>query len=174
MCYPSLDNSLWVRSEFVGVDLGDKRRSKRLEEMAAAMAENPKGCIHGSLPTWAESKAAYRLLDRPEVTHAAVLAQHTACTLARCRECAEVLLIEDTCTLNYNSHPATKGLGRIGDDSSQGLFLHNTLAFAVKDWTANEEPLVMALGLFEQMCWARTMPTIGAGKEKRRDRYNRL
>ena len=173
MCYPGLDNRLWVRSEFVGTDLGDKRRAKRLEEMAAAMAENPRGSIHGSLPTWAESKAAYRLLDRPEVTHAAVLAQHTAHTLERCRAWAEVLLIEDTSTLNYNSHPATKGLGRIGDDSCQGLHLHNTLAFAVKDWTADEEPRVMALGLFEQICWARTMPTIGDGKEKRRARYSR-
>jgi len=172
MCYPGLDNGLWVRSEFDGVDLGDKRRSKRLEKMAAAMAENPKGSIHGSLPTWAESKAAYRLLNSPEVTHAAVLAQHKAHTLERCRASAEVLLIEDTSTLNYSNHPATKGLGRIGDDSGQGLFLHNTLACAVEKWTADEEPQVMALGLFEQLCWARTMLTIGP-KEKRRDRYNR-
>lgn len=169
----SAGGAAWLRAEFTDAELGDKRRTKRLAEVAAGMAENPRGTIHGSLPTWAESKGAYRLLDRPEVTHEAVLTVHREHTVERCQMAAEVLLIEDTSTLNYNTHTATKGLGRIGDDSSQGLHLHSTLACAVQGWAEDGEPQVIALGLLDQHCWARSMPTVGRGKEKRYSRWKR-
>lgn len=167
------DRPAWVRAELAGAELGDKRRTERLGEVAAAMAGNPRGTIHGSLPTWAESKAAYRLLDRPEVTHEAVLEAHGVRTAERCGQAAEVLLIEDTTTLSYNTRPATKGLGRTGDDSGQGLHLHTTLACAIEEWSAEGEPALIALGLLDQRCWARTMPTVGDGREKKYTRWKR-
>jgi hypothetical protein len=163
----------WIKEEVTGAELGDKRRTERLKKMAVALAKDPRGTIHGSLLTWREAKGAYRLLNRAEVTHTAVLKPHWQRTLERCRNSSEVLLLEDTTSLNYQSHPATKGLGRIGDDRNQGLYVHSTLALQINGWSETQEPEGVLLGMFGQHCWARTRPTIGVGKERKQKRLQR-
>lgn len=163
----------WAQEEFSKASLGDRRRGARLVRVASALARNPGGALHGALPSWAEVKAAYRLLERKEVTHEAVLATHQGRTRDECRRAGEILLVEDTTSLDFTTHYMTEGLGRIGDDGGSGFHLHSTLALRIERWDEEIDPQITLVGLFAQQCWARTMPTIGSGKEKRVRRLNR-
>jgi hypothetical protein len=60
-----------------------------------------------------------------------------------------VLVVQDTTSLNYTSHPALQGIGLIGSwaNGPKGLLLHNTMAF---------RPDGLALGLLDVQCWPRT------------------
>jgi len=168
-----LSDMEWAQVEFGGAQLGDKRREARLVKVAAGLATNPRGALHGALPTWAELMGGYRLLERPEVTLEEVSAVHRERTRAACGEPGEYLLLEDTTELDYTSHYATRGLGRIGNDGGQGLHLHSTLALRVEGWDECHAPVVSVVGLFALHCWARIMPTVGRGKEKKALRLGR-
>ena len=163
----------WVEDNFGGAELGDVRRNQRLVRIAGVLAGLPHGNLHRVLPNWNAAKAAYEFLKRPEVNFEAVGAPHRKWVRAACAQPGDYLLISDTTTLDYSSHPCTSGLGRVGDDGGMGLFLHSTLAVHVEKWDAEGAPEVRVLGMAAQKCWARTMPTIGAGKEKKAKRLTR-
>ncbi len=164
--------SEWAAVEFEVARLGDRRRQSRLVRMAASMAANPHGTLPGSFSNWAEMKAAYRLLEEPDVTYAEILAPHLERVRAVCRQPGEYLLVEDTTELDFTSHLAAQDLGRIGDDRGRGLYVHSTLALVIERWTDAHEPQVVVGGLFDQRWWARTKPTIGM-KNQKRDRFKR-
>jgi hypothetical protein len=65
----------WAERTFAPVDFGDPRRTRRLIQTAARIADRP----HGSLPSkfdWNGLRAAYRLMNRPEATHEEVIGPH--------------------------------------------------------------------------------------------------
>ena len=165
--------SEWAAVEFGSAELGDRRRNPRLIRVAAAVAEDPHGTLPGSFAGWSEAKAAYRLLEEADVTYARILDPHRRRVQTACREPGEYLLVEDTTSLDFTSHSAAQDLGRIGDDGGQGMYVHSTLALRVERWNRQDQPEVTVEGLFDQQWWARTMPTIGRGKEKKRKRLNR-
>ena len=45
--------------EFADADLGDRRRSLRLEKVAAALAKSPAASISAACGGWSETMAAY-------------------------------------------------------------------------------------------------------------------
>ncbi len=49
------------------VSLGDKRREQRAVEVAARLARRPSDNLPEQMGSWAQQKAAYRLLDNDEV-----------------------------------------------------------------------------------------------------------
>jgi hypothetical protein len=128
--------------------------------------------LHRALAGWSELVGAYRLLSRPETTFEAVAQPHQQRTREACGQAGEYLLIEDTTSLDYTSHEATKGLGRIGDDHGRGLNLHSNLALRIEGWQEHG-PRCSVVGFFHQKCWARTMESIGFGKERKRRRLRR-
>jgi hypothetical protein len=73
-------------------------------------------------------------------------------------------MVEDTTSLDFTSHLAAQDLGRIGNDSGRGLFLHSTLVLKVARWNDDQEPEVTVEGLLDHRWWARTVPT---GRRKR-------
>jgi len=168
-----LDAKDWARMEFGGAELGDPRREARLVKVAAGLAQNPRGTLHGALSAWAELMGGYRLLERPEVTLEQVTAPHRRRTRHACEQPGEYLLVEDTTSLDYTTHYATQGLGRIGDDGGRGLYLHSTLALRVEGWDERHTPVVSLVGLFALQGWARTSPTQGRGQEKKARRLGR-
>ena len=163
----------WANAEFGGAELGDRRRCPRLVKLAAKCAQNPHGTLPGSFQRWSEAKAAYRLLGQPDVTYERVIAPHFDRVRTDCCRGGEYLMVEDTTTLDFTSHLAAQDLGRIGDDGGRGLFVHSTLALKIERWNDRHEPEVTVEGLLDQRWWARTMPTIGRGKEKKRKRFRR-
>ena len=170
-----LPPAAWAEAELGSVDVGDSRRTRRLVELGAALASSPSGTLPSALPDWAGLKAAYRLLGRPEVGHASVLSPHVAGVRSRCRSgVPHCLAIEDTTSLDFTSHEAARGLGRIGDDGGRGLFLHTTLAVSLDRWEG-DEPVGEVLGLFDQRCRARAEkpPAGGARGEAKKSRLTR-
>jgi len=163
----------WARREFGQADLGDRRRTQRLMQVATSLCRGSHGTLPGSFGDWSELKAAYRLLEQPDVRYEGILAPHVARVGRECREPGEYLLMEDTTELDFTSHEAARDLGRIGDDGGRGLWLHSTLATRIEGWNEWHEPQVTVLGLAAQPCWARTTPTRGRGKEKKHKRLER-
>jgi len=161
----------WAEEQFGGIGLGDRRRTRRLVKVAGRLAEHPSGTLPGALPSWNELKGAYRLFSNRHVNYAAILQQHCQQTLQECCQAGEYLLIEDRSCLDYSSHRATEGLGRIGNDRGAGFLLHTTLAVRVEQDSATE-PL-QVVGLLGQSCRARKGTSARAKKERWRQRLSR-
>lgn len=152
---------------FSGADLGDVRRSERLVNVAAALVREPRGTLHGSINSWAALNAAYRLLRTKSVTLDSVTKPHRQNVFDACNQARDVLLIEDTTTLNYSSLQHVAGMGWIGDNEDcKGLHLHTTLAMSVDSWNANQEPQLTVLGVFALNCWTRLQPKRKKGEKK--------
>jgi hypothetical protein len=162
----------WAERNFGAARLGDRRRTRRLVRCAARIADRP----HGSLPSkfdWNELRAAYRLVNRPEVTHADVLGPHAQQVHAAMRQHPVVLTIHDTTELDFTSHRALRGrgpLGPTGPDGTgggRGLLQHNSLAIL---------PDGRLLGLAHQQVLPRRPAPPGEtpAQRRRRPRESRL
>src|SRR4030067_913026 len=81
-----------------------------------------------------------------------LLVSHVQATVQRAPAHPLVLCVQDTTSLNYSTHPQTKGLGPIGNnrDKTIGLFLHSTLALTPKG---------QPLGLLQVQSWHRSTAT---------------
>ena len=141
----------WAQREFAFAQLGDRRRNKRLVNIAQKLGANPDGTLPQAFPDWAELKAAYRFFSSG-VTFDAIIQPHLERTLGRCREPGEYLIIEDTTLLDYSRHPGTEDLGTIGDGKGRGFELHSALAARVESWTLEQRPEGTLVGLLGQRC----------------------
>ena len=115
---------------FGDADLGDRRRNRRLVQVANAMVEQPAGTLPDKFDDPAGLKALYRLMASPSVTHASVLEPARQHTL-RCMAQAEgtVLVIHDWTELDYTGrHSLKDDLGQIGNGSRRGYLCVNALA----------------------------------------------
>jgi hypothetical protein len=164
----------WAQEEFGFAQLGDLRRNRRLINIAEHLAASPGGTLPQAFPDWAELKAAYRFFGQRGVTFERVLEPHLERTRQACREPGEYLLIEDTTGLDFTTHWATTGLGKIGDGYGRGFELHSTLAVQIISWTLEQRPEGTVVGLFGQQCLCRpTAPPQESHREcLRRARYS--
>jgi len=120
----------WAVEEFAQIDLKDKRLSRRCQQLADALGEQPTAPINQACEDWADSKAAYRFVDNPKVTPNELLLPHSQHTVERMKGHKVVLAIQDTTFFNFTHHPETQGLGEIGTKgkNQRGFGLHSTLA----------------------------------------------
>lgn len=118
------------QQQFQHASLGDSRRTRRLVKSVDQMVRHPGGTLPDKLPSPADLKAFYDLCDRPEVTHAAVLAAHRWQTLESIRQTdQDVLLIHDATELDDTTLSTLKEhLGQIGNGSGRGYLCQNSLA----------------------------------------------
>jgi hypothetical protein len=146
----SSGSSEWLREEFAGVDLGDKRLDRRLLYTAMKLAESPMSPINEACGDWASTQAAYRLLDNEKAEPEEIRRPHIAATVKRIlASSGPILVVQDTVFISYGKHPKTEGLGSIGKSNEppdRGLIMHNALAF-----TTGGVPL----GILSQTIWAR-------------------
>lgn len=154
----------WAEEQFGGVELGDRRRTKRLKGVGAALAARPSGTLPAALPQGKDLKAAYRLLHMPEMKHAMVVEAHCRQTRQECNAAGVYLLIEDTTDLNYSHHPGTAALGWTGNEQERGFLLHSTLALR---WSDTDGGRGQVVGLLAQRLWARHGPARGERNKKR-------
>ena len=146
--------------------LGDVRRTRRLVRAADAIVQHPGGTLPQKLHDPYPLDALYRLANRKEVTHEAVLEPHRQRTLRAMREAeGPVLLIHDTTELDYTSLRSLTGLGRIGNGRGRGYECHNTLAV--------HAPTRAVLGLANQILARRDTVAEGESRRDRRDRETR-
>ena len=144
----------WSEEEFGGAELGDKRRVKRLEEIARDFYARPEGSVPQSCQSRAKAKAVYRFFDNRNISMEKILTSHYESTLGRIRKEKVVLAVQDTTSLNYSVHPATENIGLIGstEDGPIGLLVHDTMAFTLEG---------TPLGLLDVQSWARNPADFG-------------
>lgn len=75
----------WARQEFEGLELGDARRTQRWIRWVDDLSAQPTGSIPLASGGWAETKAAYRLLDNEALDWRETLEVHTTRTVERMR-----------------------------------------------------------------------------------------
>lgn len=120
-----MDTAAWAASQFGECDLGDKRRTDRLVEMAGCVAENPAAGFPKQFGDWGDLKAAYRLFDEDDVTFKAIVAPHWRQT--RAVGPGRFLVISDTSDIDFGIHRNIKGLGPTGNGGGYGFLLHSAL-----------------------------------------------
>ena len=136
----------WARAEFGAADLGDRRRTARLVELARQLGERPEASLPQALEDGAALKAAYRFFDNAEIAHERILASHVVSSLERMRGREVILAVQDTTFIDYSTHLATAGLGPLHTKGGHGMICHGTLAFT---------PERLALGVLSLRLWAR-------------------
>ena len=125
----------WAQEEFETIDLGDPRLNRRAVLLAERLGQKPGASIPGACENWAETAAAYRFLRNEQVSCEDVMAAHGQATVARIREHAVVLCLQDMTELDYNGQTMT-GLGPLSYEAQRGLYLHPTYVV-----TPQREPL---------------------------------
>jgi hypothetical protein len=155
---------------FGDADLGHRRRTKCLRRVADLIYRHPGGTLPAKLHSPKDYKAMDRLMNRPEVTHPAVLQTHQQHTLQQMRQTKSVVLVlHDTTELDYSGLLSIADLGPIGSGNHRGYLCHNSLAFDPK---AHE-----VIGLANQILHRRR--AVGPhesvdAKRARKDRESRL
>src|SRR6266699_4196200 len=123
-----LDPKSWAEQTFGGVQLHDRRRTRRTVQAASSLAENPLGSLPAQMHTWKETKALYRLLDEPDVSFAALMQPHLHQTREQATSAPVVLLVQDTTDIDLSHRRKISGVGQIGNERGWGFFVQTVLA----------------------------------------------
>ena len=158
---------------FGSLDLGDKRRTRRLVNTVDFMCRHPGGTLPDKLSQPKNLRAFYRLVDQDEVTHPVVIASHAnqtqrriAAVGAATAEPVTVLILHDATELDYTTLKALQEhLGQIGQGTRRGYICHNSLA--VRADTGE------TLGLTSQILHHRAVVPKGETTKQSRERGNR-
>lgn len=135
-----------MQAEFSAAELGDKRRTARLVELAQQLGERPEMSLPQALEHPAALKAAYRFFDNADIAHESVLAPHVLSSMGRMQGRPVVLAVQDTSYLDYATHPATAALGPLSGEGGHGMIMHGTFAVT---------PERLPLGVLSLRLWAR-------------------
>lgn len=116
-----------IADELRGIDLGDKRLNKRSLKLIEALSVDPQASVNGAMQGWADTQAAYRFFDNPNVTPERILEPHRQATLERIRAERVVLIAQDTTELDYTAHPPGDA-GCLNSEKRFGMYHHVQLA----------------------------------------------
>ena len=120
-----IDAQEWAEEQFSDCELGDKRRTKRLIQVAKHVANHPSASFPQQMQSWGDLKAAYRLFDRDDVTFDAIAQPHWQQT--RSVAPGRYLVLGDTTEIDFGYQRDIDGLAAIGNGSGRGFLLHNAL-----------------------------------------------
>jgi hypothetical protein len=133
--------------EFSGLDFNSSRLEKRFIRTMETLAEQPDKSIWSCSENRAEAKAIYRMLGNENLDLEEILRTHREATVRRMIQLGEtVLALQDTTSLNYNTHEKTEGIGYISD-KTLGVNIHSCLGVTASGLT---------LGLLDQTSYNRT------------------
>jgi hypothetical protein len=154
------------QTHFGAAQLGHKERNRCLVKIADLIQRHPGGTLPHKLHAPKDYKAMDRLMNRPEVTHAAVLQAHLQRTRALLGQADEpILILHDTTELDYSGLTSIADLGSIGGNLGRGYLCHNSLAF--------DPRRRQVLGLANQILHCRELVGRQEGVQAKRDRQSR-
>lgn len=137
----------WIKEELRTVHFNDKRLDRRCPRILDRLSTKPALKFNAACRGRAEVKAAYRFVNTPRVTAAAILAPHRDATLQRIRSCPVVILSEDTSEADLTRpNEQVSGTGPLNDANRLGLHFHNLFAVT---------PERLPLGTIACTIWAR-------------------
>jgi hypothetical protein len=155
----------FAQEQFGYADLGHRSRNRALIRTVERICRHPGGTLPTKLANPSEYKAMDGLMNRPEVTHASVLASHQRRTREKMEEHAgPLLIIHDATHLDYSGLSIPE-LGQVGNGGGRGYVCHNSL---VVD-PSNRE----VLGLIHQILHRRPKTCRREGVKARRERPTR-
>lgn len=125
------DTRKWAEVNFGAAQLGDRRRTRRLVQAAAQIAEHPEKAFTQTFD-WNELRGFYGLCNQETATLEAIQRPHWEQTRRAMGQHRLVLILHDTSELDYTHHPALRGAGPIGDGNGNGFLQHNSLAVLPK------------------------------------------
>lgn len=172
----------WSARHFGKAALKDKRRVRRVEQIASSLATHPGASIPRACSTTYDVKATYNLFQHPEATPDNLQAGHRELVRARLHQAGTFLLLEDTSEFSWHTGRRIEGLGPVGKGKKwdQGFLLHSVLAvqWATSPLTARRPPLEV-IGLADQQYYLRQPIPAGEGGQDtfqrlKRDRESRL
>jgi hypothetical protein len=118
----------FVDNYFSDIELGHKSRAACFRKVAEQISRHPGGTLPDKFASPAGYAAMDRLMNRPETTHARVLAPHYRKTRAKMEACGGVVLIvHDGTVLDYSGLRRAK-LPKVGNGHGRGYLCHNSLA----------------------------------------------
>jgi hypothetical protein len=117
-----------VVPEYVGAELGDERRSRRLVGIARRLQSKPRAPIPEAMQSSAELEGFYRFVNNPEIDTDDILAPHHAATLERAERAGTVLVVHDTTHAEFPGRVPRRGLGMVTTKHSHGFLAHVSLA----------------------------------------------
>ena len=152
---------------FSTIDLGDVRRTRRLIESVDLMCRRPTGSLPQKLNSPKDLRAFYRLVNRVEVTHDAIISAHREVTLRQIDQVDDpVLILHDATELNFTSRRSLSDtLGQIGNGNHRGYIVQNSLAVNSKTR--------QVIGLCNQVLHHRATVRKGESKAQKRKRESR-
>lgn len=162
---PTDSTSDWSQRNFGACDLGDKRRNRRLIQIAEQMSANPSASLPQQIPKWSDLKAAYRLFDSEETTLSSIANVHWKLTRELAGQRARVLVVGDTVEMDFGSKRKITGVGPTGKGTGKGFLLHNAMMIDAD----NEE----ILGMGGQTIHQRKRKSADAKKESVTQRLKR-
>jgi len=154
---------VWAARQFGEVELGDRRRTRRVVRLAEQMARHPAASLPVQTGVWRETKAGYRLFAEEDVNFDALQVQHWAQTRAAAGQRPRTLLIQDTSELDFTHRRTADDLGPIGDGGGRGFLLHSTLA-------VDPAGVAEVLGLADQKLFLRQPVPVGETRTQRKQR----
>ncbi|MDR0372597.1 MAG: hypothetical protein LBI79_03410 [Nitrososphaerota archaeon] len=114
-----------MKKEFQTVDFGSKRLEKRFLRVMSDLSEEPEKSIWLATGSRANAKAAYRMIGNQEFTKENILTAHQTATNNRNQD-NTLLAIQDTTSVNYDTHKKMVGLG-YNCEKSLGINVHSCL-----------------------------------------------
>jgi hypothetical protein len=121
---------LALETQEIGSHFGDKRLWNRFLFVKKAIKENLNSLIVTCFKSVAERAGAYRFFSNAKVTPEKILSTNQSTIKSQIEKCTDdILMIQDSSTLSYPTHPCTANLGKIGNNKTPGygIITHNSL-----------------------------------------------
>jgi len=117
-----------IDTEFAHADLGDVRRTRRLQQVARSAEFAPEVGFPQMAASDAELEGIYRLLSNEDVEPDEVIGPHIEATLGRARDARTCVVIHDTTEFSFGGEVRRAGLGVLSTKDKQGFLAHVSLA----------------------------------------------
>lgn len=150
-----------VESEFAGAQLGDPRRTRRVQNVVAKLMHAPSVPLPNAMGTSAELEGCYRIVNNGRVTFEALLGAHADKTRERAEAAQKVLVIHDTTPCSF-PHGDGEEIGYL-TTGKPGFPLHLALVLDAAGWRR-------PLGVVHGEALFRPTPSKGKSKGKRKRR----
>ncbi|QDP72081.1 IS4 family transposase [Legionella israelensis] len=163
------DESLWAEEQFQFCNLGDKRRTDRLIELAKSLCKNiGKSLSYSCEGDRAELEGGYRLIRNKKIQASSIAEGLFKSTKLKSKDREVLLAIEDSTSISYK-HSVREELGYIGGGGSKGAYAKGFYAHSVLlvDPKENE-----TLGLIGQLRWIRGHADYGKHHKRKERPYH--
>ena len=156
----------WAELTFGCANLGDKRRTKRLVQVAADLSAHTGSSLAASCEgNLASVEGAYRLMENEHVEPEAVAESGFQATAHAAKDSGLLLALEDSTTLGYK-HSVRSELGDLGgpeNSKTKGIWAHSVMLL-----DAETERTV---GLIDQQRWIRDDEERGKKHQRKQRPY---